>query len=102
MKLVLLGGGRMGEALLTGLLRSGWAEPSELAVVEKLEPRRHALSDLFPGVDVRPEPYQTDGVVIAVKPGDVPDACRAAATAGCTRGLSLAAGVPLATLEAGF
>jgi pyrroline-5-carboxylate reductase len=92
----------MGEALLTGLLRSGWADAADVAVVEKLEPRRKALAELFPGVAVLVEPCATDGVVIAVKPGDVPDACRSAATAGCTRGLSIAAGVPLATLEAGF
>src|SRR5204862_4383127 len=35
-------------------------------------------------------------------PGDVGDACRAAARAGCARGLSIAAGVPIAALEAGF
>src|SRR5262245_29262358 len=63
MKLVLLGGGRMGEALLTGLLRSGWAARSDVAVVEKLEPRRKALADLFPGVEVRADPCATDGVV---------------------------------------
>jgi pyrroline-5-carboxylate reductase len=38
--------------------------------------------------------------VIAVKPGDVPDACRAVAAAGTKRVLSIAAGVTLATLEA--
>src|SRR5262249_36382967 len=42
-RLVLVGGGRMGEALLTGLLASEWAAPSELAVVEKLAERRETL-----------------------------------------------------------
>src|SRR5262249_7702012 len=99
MKLALVGGGRMGEALLTGLLRSGWAEATEVAVVEALEPRRRALQELFPRVEVRAEPREADGVVIAVKPGDVGNACRATAEAGCRRALSIAAGVSLATLE---
>ena len=37
--------------------------------------------------------------MIAVKPGDVPAACRAVAAAGSERVLSIAAGVTLATLE---
>ena len=36
-RLALVGGGRMGEALLGGLLRAGWAEPDELVVVEPVE-----------------------------------------------------------------
>src|SRR5437762_200760 len=102
MKLALIGGGRMGEALLTGLLRAGWAEPGELAVIEKLDERRAALRAAFPGVTIADDPVETTGVVVAVKPADVPDACRAAADAGCTRALSIAAGVPLATLESAF
>ena len=34
-RLQIVGGGRMGEALLGGLLDARWAEPSELAVVEQ-------------------------------------------------------------------
>ena len=33
-RLTVVGGGRMGEALLVGLLAAGWARPEELAVVE--------------------------------------------------------------------
>jgi pyrroline-5-carboxylate reductase len=32
-RLEIVGGGRMGEALLGGLLASGWAAPAEVAVV---------------------------------------------------------------------
>ena len=98
-RLVLLGGGRMGEALLGGLVASKWADASELAVVEKLPERRDALTALFPGLTVEAEPVKADGAVVAVKPGDVDDVCRAASAAGVGRFLSIAAGVPLARLE---
>jgi pyrroline-5-carboxylate reductase len=90
----------MGEALLGGLLAAGWAEAKDLAVVEKLEPRRKELEAAFPGVTVTAEPLAAEGVVVAVKPDDVDAACRAAAGAGIQRALSIAAGVPLARLEA--
>jgi pyrroline-5-carboxylate reductase len=90
----------MGEALLSGLLASGWAKPDELAVVEKLADRRTDLAKQFPGVAVLQDPEPADGAVIAVKPGDVDAACAAVAAAGCGRILSIAAGVPLARLEA--
>jgi pyrroline-5-carboxylate reductase len=100
MKLVVVGGGRMGEALLAGLLAAGWAEAGDLGVVEKLPDRREALSTLFPGVAVLDSAVATEGAVVAVKPGDVEAACSALAAAGCGRVLSIAAGVPLARLDA--
>jgi pyrroline-5-carboxylate reductase len=89
----------MGEALLTGLLASGWAEPEQLAVVEKLTDRRTVLEKQFPGVTITAEPLEVEGAVIAVKPTDVESVCAAVAGAGCERVLSIAAGVPLARLE---
>ncbi|MEY2565692.1 MAG: pyrroline-5-carboxylate reductase [Actinomycetota bacterium] len=99
-KLTLVGGGKMGEALLTGLLAAGWAPAAELAVVEALEARRKELSDRFPGVAVSADVPATAGAVVAVKPQDVEAACRAAGAAGAGRVLSIAAGVPLAKLQA--
>jgi pyrroline-5-carboxylate reductase len=90
----------MGEALLSGLLAAGWAEPAELGVVEKLADRRTDLTKQFRGVRILDEPEKTDGAVIAVKPDDVEGACAAVAAAGCGRVLSIAAGVPLVRLEA--
>ena len=46
-RLVMIGGGRMGEALLGGLLGSGWAEAGELAVVEPIAARRDELADRY-------------------------------------------------------
>ena len=99
MKLVIVGGGRMGEALAGGLLASRWAAAEELAVVEKVESRRKELVDRYPGVTVVGDAVAGEGAVIAVKPGDVEAACREAASAGVGRVLSIAAGVRLANLE---
>ena len=100
MKLVIVGGGRMGEALAGGLLTSGWARADDLAVVEKVESRRKELADRYAGVHVTDEAVAGEGAVIAVKPGDVEAACRETAAAGAHRFLSIAAGVRLASLEA--
>mgnify|MGYP003693613265 CR=1 FL=1 len=72
-RLAVLGGGKMGTALVQGLLSSGWATPDELLVTEILSHRRDTLSEELFGVDVL---GSLDGVgigaaVIAVKPGDV-------------------------------
>jgi pyrroline-5-carboxylate reductase len=98
-ELVIVGGGRMGEALLGGLLAAGRA-PGDLAVVEALPARRDELAKQFDGLLVSAEPVAATGVVIAVKPPDVPAATTAAVAAGAGRVLSIAAGVTIATLEA--
>lgn len=90
----------MGEALVGGLLRAGTVAPADVRVVEPVAARRDELAGALPGVEVADAPAAADGTVIAVKPGDVPAACRAAAAAGAGRVLSIAAGVTVATLEA--
>ena len=52
-RLVLMGGGKMGEALVAGLLRSGWATPDDLVVVEKLAARRQELEIAHPKLTVQ-------------------------------------------------
>jgi len=100
----LLGGGRMGEALLAGLLDAGW-EADQLAVAEVEPDRRQALQQRFPGARVVPSPAwavaDADVVVVAVKPGDVATALGAAAQSlgDDTLVLSIAAGVTIAELE---
>ena len=97
-RLVLIGGGRMGDALLRGLLGAGHP-PAELAVAEAVAERRAWLADAHPGVAVVAEPCRADGAVVAVKPADVEAACRSLAAAGVRRVLSVAAGVTTASLE---
>ena len=98
-QLAIVGGGRMGHALLSGLLNAGWAQPEELSVVEVAERRRAELVTGLAGVDVRGDVPACEGAVVAVKPGDVPAACQALALVGVRRVLSIAAGVTLAKLE---
>jgi len=97
--LLIVGGGRMGEALLGGLLAAG-RDAHEFAVTEVSAERRAALEAAYPGVAVSAGPVAAAGAVLAVKPGIVPDAARAAAEAGARRFLSVAAGVTTQAIEA--
>jgi pyrroline-5-carboxylate reductase len=104
-KLSLLGVGKMGEALLAGLLDAGW-EPDDLAVAEVDADRRRVVEERFRKVRVVPSPAwavaDADVVVVAVKPTDVGaalDACESSLPAGALV-LSIAAGVTIATVEA--
>ena len=103
--LTVVGGGKMGEALVAGLLRTGWAEPAALAVVEIDPARRAELTARYPGlgvagtVDAAAAGPATGGAVVAVKPAHVEEVCGALAAAGVDRVLSIAAGVSLASLE---
>jgi pyrroline-5-carboxylate reductase len=98
-KLLLVGGGRMGEALIAGLLSSGWATSAEeLAVCEKLPARRDELAARYPGLQVSAEPVEADSAVLAVKPPEVAVACAQLRSLGTKRVLSIAAGITLATL----
>lgn len=97
-KLLVVGGGKMGEALVAGLVDAGWAAADELAVVERLPERRSELAERLPGLVVADRAVDADGVVLAVKPQDVVAAC--AELHAPARVLSIAAGVTLATLEA--
>ncbi len=107
--LLIVGGGKMGGALLQGLLRSDWGAPGALAVVEPLAQRRRELTEAFPGLPVvaAPEPGLLEdrgeglaGAVLAVKPDVAEAACRALGATGVTRLLSIVAGVPALRLEA--
>ena len=99
-RLVIVGGGRMGEALLGGVVAASWAEPAELAVVEPVEARRRQLQAAHPGVVVtHTAPSGAEGAVLAVKPADLEGACRELAGAAPGRVVSIAAGVTLARLE---
>ena len=96
--LQIVGGGRMGEALLGGLIAAGRSAES-LAVAEVSAARREAVSAAYPGVTVAEAPVSAPDALLAVKPGDVPAAAAAVADAGAERALSVAAGVTTAAIE---
>lgn len=90
----------MGEALLGGLLTGRWAEPGELAVVEKISDRRVELASRFPGVVVVEHPVEEADAVLAVKPDDAAAAGVRLREAGVARVLSIAAGITTEALQA--
>ncbi len=95
-KLQCLGGGKMGEALLRGLMASGWADEGQLAVVEALANRREDLAGQYPEMTVTDQALTDVDTLLAVKPTDVAEAVDGLA---CARLLSIAAGVRTAVLE---
>jgi pyrroline-5-carboxylate reductase len=94
----------MGEALIGGLLDSGWTI-EDLAVAEAVPERAREMEERFPGLRVGRNPAwmvpEASVVVVAVKPGDVVGALSSAAPALEPDAvvLSIAAGVRIATLE---
>ncbi len=99
-ELQIIGGGKMGEALLGGLVQSGWAPATELAVVEPASERRVELAQAHPGVVVSDTPLAGVDAIIAVKPQVVGVVASQLAQVGAGRVLSIAAGVKTAAIEA--
>jgi pyrroline-5-carboxylate reductase len=106
-RIVVVGGGRIGEALVSGLVASGH-DAAELSVAEPVAARADELTVRY-GVattaEVGAAVSEADVVVIAVKPGDVDNVVSDVAKAQLDSTpeqvlVSLAAGVPTARLEA--
>ena len=102
MSLQVIGGGKMAEALLGGLVGSGVMAVADLHVVEPQEARRHLLKTQNHGLSVGTEPLPGVDAVIAVKPDVVPKVLPVLAKAEVKRVLSIAAGVRIASLEGGL
>ena len=103
-KLAILGTGRMGEALLGGLLRSGWAKPDQVWCTVRSESRAERLAETY-GVQANTDSpgaaAQADVVVLAVKPQNVRvllEDIAGKVHAGQTV-ISVVAGVPTTTIE---
>jgi pyrroline-5-carboxylate reductase len=101
---VVVGGGRMGGALVAGLLgRGGW-DAADLTVVEPDAARRAELEAAHPGLRVAASleggAATADGAVLAVKPDVAEPACRSLGAAGVRRVLSVVAGMAAQRLEA--
>ena len=74
MKIAFIGGGVMGEAMISGILNKGIATASDIAVGETSQPRRDALSQKY-GVRVSDDSHRAiqgaEAVVLAIKPQDL-------------------------------
>ncbi|HVL32048.1 MAG TPA: pyrroline-5-carboxylate reductase, partial [Actinomycetota bacterium] len=102
-KLAIIGGGKMGEALIGGLVHSGWA-PEDIIVSEIHEERRDALHKLY-GVGISASTSDAvrdaSAILLAVKPQDF-DAVldeMAGVVNDSQLVLSIAAGIPIALIE---
>ena len=99
MKLQIVGGGKMGEALLAGLIESHWADPGELAIVEPSDARRSELVAAHPGIVVGDTLHPHVDALIAVKPQYVEGVVADLASNGVERILCVAAGVTIASMQ---
>lgn len=101
--LAMIGAGRMGQAILSGLVASGWS-PDRLVVVEPDGPTAEQVSDRL-GIrvtELQQAVAGADAVVVAVKPqhvADVLDRVSAHLAPGTTV-ISIAAGLSTGTLAA--
>jgi pyrroline-5-carboxylate reductase len=73
-KLAIIGGGKMGEALVGGLIHAGWAEPDDIVISELHEERRAFLAKTY-GIRVTGENVEAvrdaHTILLAVKPQDI-------------------------------
>ena len=74
LKIAVLGAGKAGEALIAGLLSSGWRQPSDISATARHEERLAELADRY-GIETtlsNVDAAQGAGIVdIAVKPQDI-------------------------------
>ncbi|MCY3892623.1 MAG: pyrroline-5-carboxylate reductase [Acidimicrobiaceae bacterium] len=96
-ELLIVGGGKMGEALLGGLLAAGRSAES-ICVAELIVARRDELADRY-GIAVSGDVAASAGAILATKPDVIPTVAAAVTAAGTDRILSIAAGVTLPTLD---
>src|ERR687897_1199595 len=72
-RIAILGAGQIGEALLTGLLSTGWRKPDEIVVTVRREERAKELAERHGVRATTSNPEAVNGaamIVIAVKPQD--------------------------------
>ncbi len=101
-KLSIVGGGKMGEALLAGLLSADWASPENISVVEPDEVRREELQGKFKEVECSGTLTSSENYLLAVKPQLVSNVCEELNTHNPRRVISIAAGVTIQSIEENF
>ena len=103
-KICVLGAGKAGEALVAGLLSSGWAKPADVVATARRQERADELAERY-GIETTlangEAVKSAEMVVIAVKPQDIEDLLadiRGSVEASQTV-LSIAAAIPTALIE---
>jgi pyrroline-5-carboxylate reductase len=103
-KIAVLGAGKAGEALIAGLISSGWCQPSEIMATARHEERlaevaeRHGVDTTLSNVDAA---NGARVVVIAVKPQDIEGLLEEVGSALTSEQtvLSIAAAIPTSQIE---
>ena len=93
----ILGGGRIGEALRTGLLSSGWRDESEIVVTRRGDDNVAAASSA-PIVVIAVKPQDIDALLAEIGPGLTPEQTVVSVAAAITTAhieQRIAAGVPV-------
>ncbi|MGI9622664.1 MAG: pyrroline-5-carboxylate reductase [Acidimicrobiales bacterium] len=94
--LTVIGGGKMGEALVGGLIDAEWTPAGHISVVEPVAERREELAKRYEGLVVLADLENVEPaaeVLLAVKPDLCEVVCRSIASNAPARVLSIAAGV---------
>lgn len=103
-KIALIGAGKMGEAIISGLLKSGEYKPQDIQIFEIIESRSRYIGQTYrvkSAENVKEAATFADVIIIAVKPGDVKNALEQIAPVMKTGKIvvSIAAGVTLEFLR---
>ncbi len=106
-RLVIIGGGNMGEAILKGLIAAQLIKPQQVTVTDIVEARLAYLRETYAVealTDNGKAVAQADLVILAVKPQDIVATVQdiAPAMSGHKAVISIAAGVPTAKIESAF
>lgn len=106
MKIICIGGGNMGQALLSAILKNKLAIPDDITVSDTLEARRKSLKEKFQ-VNTVSDNFDTrkaDVILLAVKPQTLPRVMTDLKNKLEARQLviSIIAGAKIATLKAGL
>jgi len=98
-KLSIVGGGKMGEALLAGLIESKWAEPKEMSVIEPDESRLKELQAKYKETITSTELLESTHFLLAVKPQTIPAICHELNKIRPKLVISIAAGITTKSIE---
>jgi pyrroline-5-carboxylate reductase len=106
-RLVIIGGGNMGEAILKGLIAAQLMKPQQVAVTDIIEARLAYLRETYAVqalTDNAEAVASADLIIVAVKPQDIVQTIQGIAPAMDDHKvlISIAAGVPTAKIESAF
>jgi pyrroline-5-carboxylate reductase len=104
LKISIIGGGKMGEAIISGLLKSGEIASKDIIVAEVLEKRREYITETYDVIctkNIRDVIKFCDIIILAVKPKDMREVIEKLNKSMASRKIlvSIAAGIPLKHIQ---